>query len=389
MPEIIIVRSLTNSDLGIFAAHRVSATSKQRAININAPAAERLLTPRLYREGGTQLDCIVSFQNVQQRSTRDFSKVHKNWRLGGNKLEGGKYAQIDSADFLLLRSSEHNDGTLPVSIRFVSRATDKELHARIVGLVAYRLTGSVTVYTENDADFALFAAACSPPPQPSLPALVTTTATTPRVTVPAMPRRQNSIERRTRTIREKVRSATIIEQMIKVASDLSAPAQLEFLDTVEQLASQLRTVLLRTGRIVPIERDHAKLWSSVAGEKIGFVDGGMANLAMVGAAPVAVRVGGYIVTPGNRTPEREHFIVLKRLIAELYSSPDGGVYDGRFPDYGALRDAARISIEAAGAVRVPGGAPRYPLVVLAWRALEPRCRVTPTLCAMEAPPPFS
>jgi hypothetical protein len=78
----------------------------------------------------------------------------------------------------------------------------------------------------------------------------------------------------------------------------------------------------------------------------------MANLAMVGAAPLAVRVGGYIVTPGDKTPNRKHFIVLKKLISELYTATDGGVYDWTFPDCDALRHAARISTEAAGAVTV-------------------------------------
>lgn len=73
---------------------------------------------------------------------------------------------------------------------------------------------------------------------------------------------------------------------------------------------------------------------------------------MLGSAPIAARVGGYVVVPGARGPERENFVVLKYLIDELYSSHGGGVYDDSFPDIGALRDAARISIEAAGAVRL-------------------------------------
>lgn len=170
--------------------------------------------------------------------------------------------------------------------------------------------------------------------------------------VAQMPKLAEPKQPRIRTIREKVRSATIIEQMFKISSDLSAPAQFAFMDTVEQLASQLRTVLLHTNRIVHLKKDHAALWRQVAGQKIGFIDGGMANLAMVGAAPVAVRVGGYMVTPGDRSSDREQFVVLKKLIAELYSGRNGGVYDGSFPDNGALRDAARIAIELAGAVRV-------------------------------------
>jgi hypothetical protein len=354
MGEIIIVRSLTDSDLGIFAAHRSSARSKQRAININAPCAARLLTPSLYEQGGTSFDCIVTLGDLQERSARSFGKVHKNWRLGGNKIEGLAFARVDSADFMLLRSTAPNDGMATLSITFIARANEPALHARIGGILAYQLKNSMKVYEENDPDFNQLASACAAPPRPAEPSLQrkTTTSPEPRPTVTPMPQPAAGKRRRARTIREKVRSATLIEQMLKVSSDLSAPAQLGFMDTVEQLASQLRTVLLETNQIIRVEKDHAHLWRRVAGQQIGFVDGGMANLAMVGAAPVAVRVGGYVVTPGDKTASREHFIVLKKLISELYAGSDGGVYDGTFPDYGALRDAARICAEAAGAISV-------------------------------------
>jgi hypothetical protein len=91
----------------------------------------------------------------------------------------------------------------------------------------------------------------------------------------------------------------------------------------------------------------------VRGSKTAFVDGGVANLSMLGSAPVAARVGGYIVTPGLSGEEREQFVMVKHLIDELYvPPPGGGIYAGLFPDMGALRDAARISVEAAGAVHI-------------------------------------
>jgi hypothetical protein len=378
MAEIIIVRSLTDSDLGIFAAHRASARSKQRAININAPCAARLLSTAVYEQGGTMLDCIVTLGDLQERSARSFSKVHKNWRLGGNKIEGLAFAQVDSADLMLLRSVAPNDGAATVSVTFVARATEPALHARIVGIVAYQLKSSMRVFGEDDSDFKQLAIACSAPPrltQPSVPRR-TTLRSQPQPPVPPMPQASARKPGRSRSIHEKVRSATLIEQMLKVSSDLSAPAQLAFMDTVEQLASQLRIVLVRTNQIARVEKDHANLWQRVAGQQIGFVDGGMANLAMVGAAPVAVRVGGYIVTPGDKTPAREHFIVLKKLISELYAAQDGGVYDGTFPDYGALRDAARISIEAAGAVRVLQEFPKLRWLFLHGALVNPVSRYT-------------
>jgi hypothetical protein len=164
--------------------------------------------------------------------------------------------------------------------------------------------------------------------------------------------------------------------MLHVAGDLSAPAQLRFMQTVEQLASQLRQLLLDTGGIVRIEKDHQALWRSVAGRPIGFVDGGLANLAMLGSAPIAARVGGYVVTPSDRGPAREKFIMLKHLIDELYAHSEAGVYDETFPDIGALRDAARISIEAAGAVRLVSEQSDLAWVMLHGALVNPVSRYT-------------
>ena len=112
--------------------------------------------------------------------------------------------------------------------------------------------------------------------------------------------------------------------MLKVAGDLSAPAQLRFFDTIEQLASQLRVVPLETGGIVKVPKNHRATWDMVAGKEIGFIDWGSANLSMLGSALIAARVGGYVVRPGDYSADRERFIMLKRLIDELYSPPAWG-----------------------------------------------------------------
>ncbi|MEO8558214.1 MAG: hypothetical protein ABI439_04070 [Rhodospirillales bacterium] len=44
--------SVTGSALGIFVARRSSATSNQRAININGQVAAKLLSPSLFRSRG-------------------------------------------------------------------------------------------------------------------------------------------------------------------------------------------------------------------------------------------------------------------------------------------------------------------------------------------------
>jgi hypothetical protein len=97
---------------------------------------------------------------------------------------------------------------------------------------------------------------------------------------------------------------------------------------------------------------------------------------MLGSAPVAARVGGYIVTPGQRGDGRERFLVLKQLIDQLYANPEGGLYDDSFPDVGALRDAARISVEAAGAIRLVSENPDVACVMLHGALVNPVSRYT-------------
>lgn len=362
--EVLVIRSLTDSDLGLFAAHRKAAKSKQRALNVNAPAAQVLLSDRLYAAGGGKLDCTVKFGDQEGRSERAFSKVHKNWRLGGNKLSGRVFAKIDAADFAVIRSVEGNDGDSPITLTFVSRTTDPAAHARLSRLVTGRLDRSVAVVVPSDPLFAEVAKLALSIPASKTPvvagaARIQSVRQTPtNVPIEPMPRERPPERRRPRTIKEKLNSAGIVERMLRAAGDLSAPAQMDFMKTVELLASQLREVLLATGGIVHIDRDHGSFWPTVRNKPIGFVDGGLANLSSLGSVPIACRVGGYVVTPGGRGPEREQFRPVKMLISELYAARDGGVYKGSFPDSGALRDAARIAVEAAGSVALLHEAPK-------------------------------
>ena len=379
--QIIIVRSLADSDLGLFAAHRAAATSKQRAININVAVARLLLSPDLFeRKGGVAFDCLCVFGKIRIREPRHFGKINKNWRLGGRKIEGEAFARLDSKDFLLIRSVAGNDGSVPIVMTFIGKSTDRVVHAGIAAIVEKELTGSMVAYEEGVPGFAALDNYCPADllfnplnrvrPIPSVPAHK-------RQRLTPMPRDDGPTKRtHPRTIKEKLRTPHILERMLRVSSDLSAPAQLHFLDTVDQLADQLRKVLDATQGIVTIEKNHAQQWSQVAGKPIGFVDGGLANLSMLGSAPVAARVGGYVVTPGKSGSDREEFTVLKCLIDELYAHSEGGVYTDSFPDIGALRDAARISIEAAGAVRMLSERPDLAWVMIHGALVNPVSRYT-------------
>src|ERR1700752_3575739 len=158
--EIIAVRSLQGSDLGIFAAHRPTTASKQRAIQINGEVAARILSATKYRSRNCMFDCYCTFQDTEERSPRPLNKSQKNWRLGGKKLEGKEFAVIDSLDFVLIRSVELNDGSLPVSMTFIARAARPKMHARISSMATTRLKHNMTVYGEGDKEFLMLASLC-------------------------------------------------------------------------------------------------------------------------------------------------------------------------------------------------------------------------------------
>jgi len=380
--EIIVVRSLTDSDFGLFAAHRAGMASKQRALAIVAAVARQILSPALYDSGGAMLDCLVTFGSESIRSKRTLSKPGKNWRLGGKKIEGAAFASLDSKDFALIRTISGNDASAPVAITFISRNNNRVAHAGIAAIVASHLESSMAVFEEGSDGFEALKPYCpavapvSPTPLPRARSKIKRDKKPlPRIT--PMPRdRDPARPAKKATIHEKIRSPHIMERMFKVAGDLSAPAQLRFMEIVEQLADQLRKVLLATGGIVQVQQDHKAFWPTVAGKQIGFIDGGLANLSMLGSAPIAARVGGYLVTPGKTGPEREQFTMLKHLIDELYAHEDGGVYDSSFPDTSALRDAARISIEAAGAVQMLNQSPDVKWILMHGALVNPVSRYT-------------
>lgn len=157
--EIIVIRSLAESDLGIFSMHRLSATSKQRAIALTTPVARRLLTERLFAAGGADLDLICVYGGYGNRERRNIGKVGKNWRLGGRKITASACAFLDSKDFVLLRSVARNDGDAPILMTFIGRQRERLLHAGIVASLEEEFRDSVAVVTAGSDAFAALSAA--------------------------------------------------------------------------------------------------------------------------------------------------------------------------------------------------------------------------------------
>lgn len=154
------------------------------------------------------------------------------------------------------------------------------------------------------------------------------------------------------SVKERLQQPHILAEMMKLSLTHSAQAQKDFLQQLELIAAGIREMLEAAEMIRCVEINHRATWSDVAGKPIAFVDGGMANVASLGAEPVAVRVGSYTVIPGDRSPQREQFRMEKQLVAELFdlSSPDA-VFEELFEDPSKLRDAARFCLEASAAVQ--------------------------------------
>jgi hypothetical protein len=148
-----------------------------------------------------------------------------------------------------------------------------------------------------------------------------------------------------------------MEEMVHLAAGLSGSVQQDFFDAVSGLAELLRQALDSHDLILKIPRDHKAAWNAVRGQLIAHVDGGVANVPALGAAPIAIRVGTYLVRPGQRGDGREIFNIQPQLVDELFAASGGGIFNGLYPDMGAVRDAARMATEAAGAVEV---VERYP-----------------------------
>jgi hypothetical protein len=151
--EIIIVRALRDSDMGLFRAHRKETRSRQRAIALTTRAAERLLHPDVMADRGREFDCICIFGGAMNREFRKISKSDKNWRLGGQQLDHPDFRDLDSRDFALLRSSPLNDGSAPILLTFVGRRSQRILQAGLASTLERKLLNSVAIIEAGDDEF--------------------------------------------------------------------------------------------------------------------------------------------------------------------------------------------------------------------------------------------
>lgn len=334
----VLVRKLSSSDLGWFAAPRDSGrvASKQRAININATIVNNVLPKRDTLSGGLFLKAKCVHPACTDERERILSKVGKNWRLGGPKVPGDVFGQIEEGDVFVCEIDLRGTSPYPCKWTVVMRSESPSVHTEVLKAYEPHFQDRMCFLSELPSTEGILRPLLGAPPHARSPSKA-----------PGVRRK----EKRKLTVQERLQQPHILQEMIRTALSLSAQAQQDFLAMLERVGSVVRDLLLSEGLIHSIEIDHNALWSEVAGQALAFVDGGMASIGSLGAEPIAIRVGSYVVVPGRTDADRESFTMEKQLVDELFeSTPGHGLFDDLFDDVGKLRDAARISVETAGAL---------------------------------------
>lgn len=154
-----------------------------------------------------------------------------------------------------------------------------------------------------------------------------------------------------RRVEAKIEQGQFLARLILQTKADSAAVQVDFIEKLTNTANGLREIFERSGLIRSIDYEPTAFWASQNGKGYCFIDGGVASIELPSAAPLGLRVGSYIVRPGDRTDNRERFNVEFSLVEELYG-PDAAIYVDATDDIEKLRDAARIMSEVAAAWRV-------------------------------------
>jgi hypothetical protein len=152
-------------------------------------------------------------------------------------------------------------------------------------------------------------------------------------------------------IEARISQGDFLANMLVVARRQSDVVQEQFVDRLSRIAATVRDLLDNSGLVCSLGYRPSSYWPGLKGKSYAFIDGGVANIDLPSAAPIGIRVGSYIVRPGDETEERERFNIELALVDDLFSD-DGVVYDSDFLDIAKLRDAARMTSEVAAALRI-------------------------------------
>ncbi len=152
--------------------------------------------------------------------------------------------------------------------------------------------------------------------------------------------------------------------MLLVARKKSDVVQEQFVDKLSRIAETVRDLMVNNGLVCSLRYRPKTYWPRQKGKTFAFVDGGVASIELPSAAPIGIRVGSYVVRPGDATDRRERFNVELALVDDLFSD-DGILFDDDFDDIAKLRDTARMTSETAAALRLAlDGADRRPDAII-------------------------
>ncbi|WP_372052588.1 DNA double-strand break repair nuclease NurA [Tistrella mobilis] len=139
--------------------------------------------------------------------------------------------------------------------------------------------------------------------------------------------------------------------MLHATQQASDQAHTNFVENLSGIAGSVRALLEHNDLLRRIHYTPNTYWPSLHGKTFAFVDGGVANIDIPSAAPIGIRVGSYIVRPGDDSERREHFNIELALVDDLFSD-SGFLYESDFLDIAKLRDAARMVSEVAASYRL-------------------------------------
>lgn len=164
-------------------------------------------------------------------------------------------------------------------------------------------------------------------------------------------------------IEARISQGEFLVGLLRIATEDSAQVQEQFVGELSRIAGILRELLENNGLIHRLPYRPADFWKEQRGRTIAFVDGGVANIDLPSAAPIGIRVGSYIVRPGDDSKERERFNIELSLVDDIYS-PHGQLFDDDFDDIAKLRDAARMVSETAVGYSLAKATPRIDTILL-------------------------
>ena len=160
-------------------------------------------------------------------------------------------------------------------------------------------------------------------------------------------------------VRARVGQGEFLANLLRVAATASADVQEHFVTKTSEFTRQVRAVLDARGLIQRIAYEPRTFWPSQRGKTFGFIDAGVANVEIPTSAPIGIRVGNYIVRPGDTSDKREEFGIELAVMDEMFAA-DSGLFtpsdddddSDPFEDLMKMRDAARIMSETAAALRI-------------------------------------